>query len=37
MRRRIEGQNLLFKVQVVRSALGAQERDAMTRQVRVSS
>jgi hypothetical protein len=37
MRRRIEGQNLLFKVQVVRSALGAQERDAMTRQVRVTS
>jgi hypothetical protein len=37
MRRRIEGQNLLFKVQVVRSALDAQERDAMTRQVRVSS
>jgi hypothetical protein len=37
MRRRIEGQNLLFKVQVVRSALGAQERDAMTRQVRIRS
>ncbi len=37
MRRRIEGQNLLFKVQVVRSALGAQERDAMTRQVRMAS
>lgn len=37
MRRRIEGQNLLFKVQVVRSALGAQERDAMARRVRIAS
>ena len=37
MRRRIEGQNLLFKVQVVRSALGAQERDAQARQARMTS
>jgi hypothetical protein len=37
MRRRIEGQNLLFKVQVVRSALGAQERDATARRVRLAS
>ncbi|MGH9312227.1 MAG: hypothetical protein ACRD1S_03410 [Vicinamibacterales bacterium] len=37
MRRRIEGQNLLFKVQVVRSALGAQERDAHARQARMTS
>jgi len=37
MRRRIEGQNLLFKVQVVRSALGAQERDAHARQAKMTS
>jgi hypothetical protein len=37
MRRRIEGQNLLFKVQVVRSALGAQERDAQARQAKMTS
>lgn len=37
MQKRIEGQNLLFKVQVVRSALGAQERDAQVRQARMTS
>jgi hypothetical protein len=37
IRRRIEGQNLLFKVQVVRSALGAQEREAITRRANMTS
>lgn len=37
IRRRIEAQNLLFKVQVVRSALGAQEREAITRRANMTS
>jgi hypothetical protein len=37
IRRRIEGQNLLFKVQVVRSALGAQEREAAARRAHITS
>jgi hypothetical protein len=37
MRRRIEGQNILFKVQVISSELRARERDALARRSRMSS